>query len=276
MRHSFSNLQKKELKAGYHHGLQKKEIQMYAKWYFSPMQMREIRLGFEQGLKRNEIRKYCHFWIPHEQMKIMRKRIKEGDGKSVGLYLPGGFTIGQWFLFLLCIIGFFVAAVSLQRVLEKEELSLKLTTKSAIIACGEAFDPKAYIQSYTQDETTLKLPEAISTRVPGTYLVVYELSRKEEKIERQLRLIVVDQTSPTLQLKEASIPYQEGEAFDCLDYVASATDNIDGDLKEKVYCDGVINTNKPVDYLLYQVSDSSGNESYQLLRIEMEDTSAIE
>ncbi|MBR2825815.1 MAG: hypothetical protein IKE51_06090, partial [Solobacterium sp.] len=90
MKKEFSPLQEKEISLGFAHGLEKHEVQVYAKVKFNYLQMREIRLGFEYGLSKKEVRKYAKKYLPFEKMKEVRERIQLGDRANVPNLMMGG------------------------------------------------------------------------------------------------------------------------------------------------------------------------------------------
>lgn len=96
----------------------------------------------------------------------------------------------------------------------------------------------------------------------GTYHYTYEVKYKSlnKKITREVK--VVDNTKPTLKLNgQSEVLVIVNNEYK--DLGASASDNYDGDLTEKVILDkSNLNINKVGDYeVYYKVKDSSGNES---------------
>ena len=55
---------------------------------------------------------------------------------------------------------------------------------------------------------------------------------------------VYDDVSPEIVLKESAVTVDYGSKLNLKDYIESATDKVDGDLKEKVKYNS-IDTNKP-------------------------------
>ena len=78
---------------------------------------------------------------------------------------------------------------------------------------------------------------------------------------------VIDNTPPIITLKGGQeITHNQDEAF--TDPGATATDNIDGDISQKIVVQGEVNTQRVGKYELnYHATDSSGNKASPVLRV---------
>ena len=73
---------------------------------------------------------------------------------------------------------------------------------------------------------------------------------------------VADMTGPAITLKSDNVDVKYGTSFDPKSNLASAIDNLDGDVTGKVEITGTVNTNKAGAYrVYYRVTDNAGNRS---------------
>ena len=73
---------------------------------------------------------------------------------------------------------------------------------------------------------------------------------------------VADMTGPAITLKSDNVDVKYGTSFDPKSNLASAIDNLDGDVTGKVEITGTVNTNKAGAYrVYYRVTDNAGNKS---------------
>jgi len=109
----------------------------------------------------------------------------------------------------------------------------------------------------------------VNINIPSAYQVVYTAkdaagnSSKATRVVNVLRdpNIVIDTTKPVITLKgESVMSITEGVAY--TDEGATATDNIDGDITEKISIDNPVDINIVKDYnITYSVKDKAGNEA---------------
>lgn len=102
----------------------------------------------------------------------------------------------------------------------------------------------------------------VDPAVPGSYLIIYEVSdtyQNTAKIERTIQ--VVDTTAPVITLTgESKITITEGNKWK--DPGCVAKDNVDGDITQKVVVSGKVNDSKPGTYtLIYEVFDNNNNSA---------------
>ncbi|MBC8571191.1 immunoglobulin-like domain-containing protein [Zongyangia hominis] len=141
------------------------------------------------------------------------------------------------------------------------------------IAVGEPYREKgasARLLGMSFDESIHK-EGAVDDQVPGTYRLTYRLW-----IHTLTRTVhVKDITVPALSLRgEESMAIEVGGAFQ--DPGATATDNCDGDLTDKVRCTGEVDTSAPGDYTLeYEVTDAAGNTATAERRVKVTPVSPL-
>jgi len=101
----------------------------------------------------------------------------------------------------------------------------------------------------------IQIKDNIDENKPGNYKVTYSL--KNSKIERNV--IVKDNIAPVITLKgESQIKIYVNSEYK--EEGATATDNIDGDLTEKIETTGSVDTTKVGNYTItYTVEDAAGN-----------------
>ena len=82
---------------------------------------------------------------------------------------------------------------------------------------------------------------------------------------------VVDRTVPVITFTEEEVHFETmPEAFVCKDYVATAQDEVDGDIASKVHCSDAIKHLKE-QTVLYEVIDNSGNKGTAELKVIIDD-----
>ena len=92
--------------------------------------------------------------------------------------------------------------------------------------------------------------------------IEYKVSDESGNVAKQNRkLIIGDKTGPEIKLNGEDVTYiTKGSSYK--ESGATATDNCDGDLTEKISIDGKVNTKKNGEYeIKYSAKDSSGNEN---------------
>lgn len=96
----------------------------------------------------------------------------------------------------------------------------------------------------------------------GIYIIKYSVSDSSGNVtEIERNVTVADMTPPVMSLNgDSNIYVKIGDVFD--DPGCTATDNLEGDISEKIVVDGNVDTSKAGSYSLkYHVSDDSGNIS---------------
>ena len=121
---------------------------------------------------------------------------------------------------------------------------------------GEEYQEEGYT---AEDDYDGDITDKVQVRIENdvVYYTVKDSSGNETTVERQI--VRADVTPPTITLKgDASITIKAGNAFKEPGYTAS--DNIDGDITDKVKISGSVNIYHAGTYTLtYTVTDSHGN-----------------
>ena len=136
----------------------------------------------------------------------------------------------------------------------EKELSINLL--------GEYIEAGASATYRNEDITNLiEISSNIDNTKIGEYNVEYKIryKDKEELISRKIN--IVDNINPELTLNgKQEVSIYVGNSYN--EEGASAIDNYDGDISDKILIEGEVNTNKEGEYkITYKVSDSSNNES---------------
>ncbi|TYS17676.1 DUF5011 domain-containing protein [Rossellomorea vietnamensis] len=141
----------------------------------------------------------------------------------------------------------------------------------------EFVDPGYTAEDFTDGDVTNKVDVSgeVNTEVPGEYILTYSATDSlgnESSVQR--RVHVVDQVNPYIELTgESTIELEAGSEYKEPGF--TATDNVDGDLTDKVVVTGTVNTAVPGEYTLtYTVADSSDNEYSVTRTVTVVDTTA--
>jgi lipoprotein-anchoring transpeptidase ErfK/SrfK len=108
----------------------------------------------------------------------------------------------------------------------------------------------------------------VNTNKIGTYKVTYKLKIGILNISKKLtrKVEVVDIIAPEITVPADNIYLDIGETLAIPE--ATAIDNYDGDITDKIVVDNNIDTNKYGDYTItYRVSDSSNNETEKVVNV---------
>lgn len=118
-------------------------------------------------------------------------------------------------------------------------------------------------QDYAYDD----VPITFEVKTEGKTMVQAQaIDKAGNKSEIATTTVKIDRTAPKITLvgdnsltQEAGTPYDEPGA--------TAEDNVDGDISDNVRITGKVDTNKPGTYYVhYNVSDSSGNKAFEVVR----------
>lgn len=130
-------------------------------------------------------------------------------------------------------------------------------------------------EGYTLTPERLKLDSLVvttsnlDTTKPGIYEIKYRIlyNKTEKEIKRTIE--VKDVIAPTLKINEKVIHSLVNKKFDEPKY--SATDDIDGDITDKVLIDSTVDITKAGTYYIkYSVIDSSGNKTTDEVKVIIE------
>ena len=270
--------QMQEIRDGFTHGLTVQQVDLYAVPEFSSMQMREIRLGFEAGLSFDQVRSYAKITMTEKDMRSVRDRINEdakiAPQRQAELHHK---HLRNVLIFVLIIAGGIGAAFagllltgSLNAYLQP--LDLTLTADQVNIEYGSSFSPMEYVQSYTQDSAVeLILPDPLDTNALGKKELLYKLKNSKKVITKELEVNIIDDKIPKLILKQNEVKLtRTADDFHASDYIEEASDNVDGNLEDKVtYSE--LDVSKDEQVITYSVSDSIGNTATADLKVTLVD-----
>ena len=152
----------------------------------------------------------------------------------------------------------------------KKNLIFKLNGDEIVsIKYGEEFNDLGVICNYKNDDlkSKVKIVSNVDIKKIGTYNISYEIDYKTitKKLNRTVK--VIDDEKPTLKLNGDDIVIAEGNKYE--EKGATASDNYDGDLTDKIVIDSSkLDTNKIGNYeIIYSVKDSSNNENKLIRKI---------
>lgn len=269
-----NDYQLNEIKEGFKNGLSKEQVDIYAKEEFNFMQMQELRLGLQHGLNEKEMAVFLSKDVDYKAMQHARMQIEDlnaiNERRSVEL-IRKKVNIGVKIIVSVCVI----AATGIIGFVSKDyikayfdPLSLDLKNDEVSINYGDPFVASDYIRSYTDGEgTQLILPDSITTTSIGVQKVTYILKNKAKSIKKTMTVNVVDLESPVIVLNAKETTLTRGkETFSCQAYLSNATDNVDGDLTDRVQCSQV-DENKDEQIVTFSVTDSSDNSGTTDLKL---------
>jgi len=115
----------------------------------------------------------------------------------------------------------------------------------------------------------IKVDNQVDAKIPGYYVVLYNVADSSGNQAEQLvrQVVVVDRIPPVITLVGDAVVKQElKEPY--VDFGAQATDNVDGDLTEKIEVANPVNVDLDGAYeVKYTVTDSSGNVAAEVTRV---------
>lgn len=271
-----SSEQLKQIRVGIEHKLNTTRIRLYAKTEYTSYQMEQIRIGIEHGLSDEQIATFSNPDFTDEEMEHIRVKL-EHERKSVEQinadlhqkHLKNLITglLAATILMGVAVIGFF-GMDTVKRYFRI--LTLDLVAAEVTVNVGDAFVPMNYIKKYTEEDAELILPDPINTDHIGDQKVLYTIKSKYRTKTKELTVHVVDADPPRLILKSEEIQLMRSvDSFSCKAYVQEAEDAVDGNLIEKVDCNSDIDWSKDETFVLYTVSDSSGNTANAELKIQI-------
>lgn len=240
---------------------------------FNWEQMQEIQKGILDDV---DISLYAVPDIPAEKMSHIREKmliksgaldIKEQElarkrlvNLSIFLAIAGGIAIVVSLLFAFK-DTLALAFVNLSLQLSEEEISLEYQSP---------FNAADYIESYSEGKNIrVILPENIDTSVLGSQTAVYKVTNGIRTASRSLIVNVVDTEPPTLSFTTSKVTVKAGDMFSGKNYIDTAIDNHDGDLKGSVIY-STLDPDLEKQKIHYEVSDSSGNKAENTLLVLIE------
>lgn len=147
-----------------------------------------------------------------------------------------------------------------------------------VLEVGDEYKEEGAVATFNKKDISdeIKIVSNVDTSKVGTYTVSYSYYLKYFKVGKtiQRKVVVEDTQKPVLIVdSEKEIHVGVGQAYNIPS--ASATDNYDGDITNKIEIKSDLNLNEPGIYSVnYSVSDSSGNESTDKITINVEEKNA--
>lgn len=271
----FSFYQLKEIELGFEHGLDSQKVDLYAKIEFDNLQMKEIRLALEDGFSNDQIdtfaRPECNFKIMEHAREVIKNANVIDETKKADLHKKRIknliFFIGLLIIFLGAIISFLYSQTYVRNFFQGLNIEFKDISKE--IEYGSKVNAYDYIKSYTKGENIkLEVPKTINTHILGEQTLNYVISNDVKKVNKKLKIKIVDKEKPIVKLKQYDVTLERSinTTFSCKSYLEKATDNVDGDITEKVSCNA-FDVNKDKQDIIFKVKDSSNNEGRATLKL---------
>ena len=141
---------------------------------------------------------------------------------------------------------------------------MNLKNGNITVNYGDAFDINNYVEvkdNYDANPVVSVEGDVDTKKMDGTQSIkVTATDASGNKTENTYDVTVADLTAPTITLKSTDVNVNYGGSFDAKSNLASAIDNLDGDVTNKVNVSGSVNTRKSGSYTVtYTVTDNAGN-----------------
>ncbi len=147
-----------------------------------------------------------------------------------------------------------------------------------VLEVGDEYKEEGAVATFNKKDISdeIKIVSNVDTSKVGTYTVSYSYYLKYFKVGKtiQRKVVVEDTQKPVLIINsEKEIHIGVGQVYNIPS--ASATDNYDGDITNKIEIKSDLNLNEKGVYSVnYSVSDSSGNETKDKIIINVEEKNA--
>ncbi len=162
----------------------------------------------------------------------------------------------KWVVFIFVIL--FLLAIYLIYLLFLS--SLKINAKDATIPVNGKYEEKVTATFFKKDiSNKIKTDKKVNTKQIGIYKIKYSVTYLIFKKSKTIKVEVKDNTKPKITLKDADkVFYALGTEYKEKGF--SSTDDIDGDITNKVKVTNNIDKNKEGTYeVTYTVKDKAGN-----------------
>lgn len=143
---------------------------------------------------------------------------------------------------------------------------MNLKNGNITVNYGDGFDINNYVEVKDNYDVnpTITVEGNVDTRnmtdVQPIKVTATDGSGNQTSNDYEVR--VADIAGPVITLKSDTVDVKYGTSFDAKSNLASAIDNLDGDVTGKVEVTGTVNTNKAGAYrVYYRVTDNAGNRS---------------
>ena len=143
---------------------------------------------------------------------------------------------------------------------------MNLKTGDITVNYGDAFDINNFVEVKDNYDVnpTVTVEGTVDTKNMATVqpIKVTATDSSGNKTSNDYEVKVADKAGPVITLKSDNVDVKYGTSFDPKSNLASAIDNLDGDVTGKVEITGTVNTNKAGAYrVYYRVTDNAGNRS---------------
>ena len=165
---------------------------------------------------------------------------------------------------VIFIVLFYLFIIKKEFILPKENIE-KIEYKSTYKEKNINIKYGNKLLGYKKVKNIKKLKEdKIDTEKIGKYKIKYQAKIKNKKINFTKIVEVVDREKPVIKVNKEE-PIYVCKGSEKIDLEIEATDNYDGDLKDKII------KQLKGDKLIIKVSDSSNNETVKILNVEYKD-----
>lgn len=190
--------------------------------------------------------------------KKVKLKDKLGNNKKKKIIILG---LGFLFLFLFTIGSYYIY---LDINGESKYLTIKLNGKSNItINYQDEYNDKGAKAFYKKKDISkdIDVKTDINLEKIGEYTYTYSINFKKQSKSISRKVKIVDVESPVITLNgEKELSIYTGSSYE--EKNATALDNYDNDISDKIIVSGNVDTSKVGEYIIsYKVSDSSNNTS---------------
>lgn len=277
-----------EIRLAFNNGIDPKLIGQYMNnTAFDNLQLRQIRLGLEQDL---DVSAYARTSMPYEEMEQIRERLlKEQSERDLEAEAEKHLEQQQirtevkrkklhntlnFFRIILIIgligvvAGVFLFGREIYRIYN-QDLFITFVKDEVVLEYKESFIPEEQIKECTGGSNIIIIYPSFAADELGDYTVTYQLSNGLKTIREELRIRVIDSTSPQITLATDEITLiREVDEFIPEEYIDGITDNYDQDLNVTI---DELDWELDEQDIHYLVEDSSGNKAEAVLRVLFED-----
>ena len=266
-KYAWNNLQIHQLRIADEHRLDLSHFHPKYDWE----QLREIRICLQDGFNPAFIEDEH---ISAESMRSTREAVYEESGfyikqkELIKAKRQRRLLISVFSIFVLVAVG--VVGLWKKDILMSMigELNIQLTEYKIEIPISKIteFHYLDYVESYTEGSRLILPTEKIDTI--GEYQVQFKVENETKKAVASLFVVVYDDIKPVVELKNETISLEYGQNFNPYDYLVSAVDNIDGDIKDKVNVQSNVNILSQGQYTVeYSATDQANNISNTTLNV---------
>ena len=262
---TYTFLQAQELNQAIHDDIDEEYLKLLQSKHLNFLQMEQVRLAILEGLDKEIIKKMVSLNLSNKDMEDIIYRHKEKLPQDFSIYSSR--QIKRNYAYLLIIPLFILFGISLYLFKSRQIIPiLELKNSEINISCGDTFIPENYIKEYSS-EYELVLPDTFSLDKPQAVLVEYKLITPNKELVQRMKINVIDDKEPVISLSQEEVNILSEYKPNCLDYLVSAIDDVDGDITNQVGCHY---TEDPRE-LLYYVKDYAGNHTNKVVKVNVVD-----